>query len=201
MRTYTVKAGDSPGAIAAEHAGCPKCSRDLTLVNEHKPTVTYPNGYVTFKSLQIGEQLRLPDKWFDPRFELLPPAYFASLPYADGVTPSPFGAAAPGILRDFRALDVAADKLTALANAGSHMDDEAFASDARNVAAAINAAYQPALGNASASQYVHAAQEALRWATQAETRAEIQKALAGALGDAQLAMKELYSTTQPPVHS
>ena len=89
MREYVVQPGDSPASIAAQdaHAGCPKCSRDLIAANPHKATVTYPNGYVTFKELREGEKLNLPDKWWSKEFDELPPAYFASLPHPDGVTP------------------------------------------------------------------------------------------------------------------
>ena len=68
-------------------AGCPKCSRDLIAVNPHKKTRTYPNGFVTFVDLRPGEVLNLPEKWFDGSMDALPPEYYASLPYADGVTP------------------------------------------------------------------------------------------------------------------
>jgi hypothetical protein len=87
VRQYEVQPGDSPASIAAAHAGCPKCARDLIGVNAHKETVTYPNGFVTFKELRRGEKLNLPDKWWTKEFDELPPAYFAALPYADGVTP------------------------------------------------------------------------------------------------------------------
>jgi len=219
MRTYIVKAGDSPASIASQdgHASCPKCARDLVLANPHKESVTFPNGFLSFKELRVGEELCLPDKWFEPRFDLLPPAYFASLPYADGVTPSPFGEMAPIILRDFRALDVAANKVCALAA----MDDAAFAGGMAEAADAINAALQPPLAssNAPAVQYAQAGREALKWAVQcgqmfrmaldmhattfpAKARVDVQNALTSALSNAQHAMKELYGSVQPPeVHS
>ena len=211
MRTYVVQPGDSPASIAAKNgAECPKCSRDLTLANSHKATVTHPNGYITFESLAPGEVLILPEKWFEPRFELLPPAYFGSLPYADGVTPSPFGTAAPGILRDFRALDVAADKLRVLIE----VDDRAFANSVGDVAEAIDVAVRPALSssNEAASRYAFSAKEAVRAAipsskmfmafaasglSTAEARADVQNALASALTNAQHAIHDLYATTQP----
>jgi hypothetical protein len=90
MKTYVVQPGDSPASIAAkpEMAGCPKCARDLVLIaNPHKETVTFPNGFVTFKELHVGEVLNLPDKWFNGELDQMPPSYFAALPYADGVTP------------------------------------------------------------------------------------------------------------------
>lgn len=89
MRTYVVRAGDSPASIAAQdhHAACPKCSVDLIRANPEKKTVRYPNGFVTFKDLRVGEVLRLPEKWFDGTLDRMPREYFASLPYANGVTP------------------------------------------------------------------------------------------------------------------
>ncbi len=86
MRLYEVQPGDSPGSIAAAHAGCPKCSRDLIAANPHKPIRRFPNGYVTFQELRAGEKLRLPDKWWSKEFDELPPSYFAALPNPDGVT-------------------------------------------------------------------------------------------------------------------
>ncbi len=86
MRLYEVQAGDSPGSIAAAHAGCPKCSRDLIAANPHKPIRRFPNGYVTFQELRIDEKLNLPDKWWSKEFDELPSSYFAALPNPDGVT-------------------------------------------------------------------------------------------------------------------
>lgn len=198
MRIYIVQTGDSPGSIASrdEHASCPKCSRDMVLHpgNDHKERVVHPNGYVSFKELRVGEPLVLPEKWFDPRFELLPPAYFGSLPYADGVTPSPFGEAAIGVLRDFRALDVAADKLRAFVESG--------ASSIGVVAEAIRAAVQPAIDSTitSATQYARDAQEDLRYVSSATALTEVRNALGSALTNAQHAIHDLYATLQPPVH-
>ena len=87
MRIYEVQQGDSPAKIAIQFAGCPKCAHDLVRANAHKPTVTYPNGFLTFQSLLPGERLYLPEKWFNGELDALPPSYFASLPYADGATP------------------------------------------------------------------------------------------------------------------
>jgi len=89
MRVYNVQPGDSPASIAISYAGCPKCSIDLVSVNPHKPTVRYPNGYVTFKDLRAGERLWLPDKWFSGALDDLPSEYFASLPSADGFLADP----------------------------------------------------------------------------------------------------------------
>jgi hypothetical protein len=209
MRTYIVQAGDSPASIASQdqHASCPKCAIDLIRANAPpKEVVTFPNGFLSFKELRVGEELKLPDKWFDPAFELLPPAYFASLPYADGVTPSPFGKMAPIILRDFKALDVAAAMMRALAN----VDDQAFAKRIVDVAEAIDTAAQPAIGR---SQYAQAAHDAVRLAAQNSrvflpflaaglstegARRDVQNALASALDSAQHAICEMYGAVQPP---
>ena len=86
MRLYEVRPGDSPASIAAFHAGCPKCAKDLVAANTHKAAVTKPNGFRTFKELRVGEKLNLPDKWFDGSMDRLPASYFASLPHHDGVT-------------------------------------------------------------------------------------------------------------------
>jgi hypothetical protein len=86
VRTYMVQPGDSPARIAArdDMAGCPKCSVDLVWANPHKLRKTYPNGYVTFESLSVGELLYLPEKWFDGTLDRMPKGYFAALPTADG---------------------------------------------------------------------------------------------------------------------
>jgi hypothetical protein len=59
----------------------------LIAANPHKETVVFPNGFVTFKELRVGETLHLPDKWWSKEFDELPPSYFAALPHPDGVTP------------------------------------------------------------------------------------------------------------------
>lgn len=84
MRAYTVQAGDSPASIAGRFAGCPKCSRDLVLANRAKPTIVYPNGYETFVGLSAGEELALPERWFDGTLDRMPQSYFDALPSADG---------------------------------------------------------------------------------------------------------------------
>src|SRR5208282_5133884 len=83
MRTYVVQPGDSPAKIAIEFAGCPKCVADMTnpSVNHHKEVVVHPNGFRTFKDLRVGETLNLPDAWFHPARESLPPAYYKILPH------------------------------------------------------------------------------------------------------------------------
>lgn len=216
MRTYIVQDNDSPGTIAIRFAECPKCSRDLCLANDHKSIVTHRNGYITFESLSVGEILTLPEKWFEPRFELLPPAYFASLPYADGVTPSPFGNLAPVILRDFRALDVAADKLYELVHEKpcvlSLESEPEFAVNVSDVVCCIEAALQPALrgSNEIASHRARDAQEALWWATEGQrdrrgdpnkARIDVFKMLELAIHNAQHAIGKLYGSVQPPGYS
>ena len=88
MRTYVVQPGDSPAKIASrdDMAGCPKCAVDLVRANPHKKSVRHANGFVTFKTLRVGEVLNLPEKWFNGEHDALPPEYFKALPYADGVT-------------------------------------------------------------------------------------------------------------------
>jgi hypothetical protein len=109
VREYIVQAGDTPASIASRDsmAGCPKCSRDLIAANLHKPTRTLPNGYTTFVELRPGEKLVIPEKWFTPEFDALPPTYFAALPHPDGVTPSKLGALAAGVLGDYMTFDSA----------------------------------------------------------------------------------------------
>jgi hypothetical protein len=87
VRQYVVKEGDSPARIAISEFGCPKCAWALIDANKHKPSVTHPNGFRTFRELRVGEVLNLPDAWFDGSMDDLPSSYYAALPYADGVTP------------------------------------------------------------------------------------------------------------------
>jgi hypothetical protein len=200
-----------------EHAGCPKCaSFDLTRANGHKDTVAHRNGFVTFRDLRVGEELFLPEKWFDPAFaddNLYPPAYFASLPYADGVTPSPFGEMAPVILSHFRALDDAAEQVRDL----DERDGVEFLSCAPRTAAEIIAAASPAFSseNADAGWHAQYAKDVADWAIKgaqalsadlalrspehfAGMRAEIQDALESALYSARLALQAMYGSLQPP---
>ena len=211
MRTYIVEPADSPGKIAVKFAECPKCSRDLILANaDKKRVVVHANGYLTFESLTPGETLVLPEKWFDPGFDLLPPAYFASLPYADGVTPSPFGADAPVILGHFKALDVAAEKLRALAS----LNDQAFARSIGDVAEALDHAVEPALyeSNEAASRRAFSAKEMVRFAVPAAkmftafaasgvstagVRSDVLEAFGAALDHARHALGDLYGAVQP----
>ena len=82
MRTYVVQQGDSPASIAArpDMASCPKCAIDLVLANPQKEAVRYPNGFVTFKTLRVGEVLNIPAKWGDGTLDTLPQSYFDGLP-------------------------------------------------------------------------------------------------------------------------
>lgn len=130
-------------------AGCPKCSVDLLRANPHKPTVDYPNGFSTFASLAPGEVLNLPEKWFNGDLDSRPTAYFAALPYADGVTPSTLGAAAAGVLADYAALDVASAKVGELAALG----DKEFNAAVNDTAASVDAAVQDVGGTGSPAIY------------------------------------------------
>ena len=82
MRQYVVQPGDSPAKIASrsDMAGCPKCAADLVAANPQKQAVRYPNGFVTFKDLHVGEVLNIPDKWSNGTLDALPKAYFDNLP-------------------------------------------------------------------------------------------------------------------------
>lgn len=216
MRVYTVQPGDTPAKIASmeQHAGCPKCARDLILANRHKESVQMPNGFLTFRSLQPGERLWIPDKWSSPEFDRLPPAYFRALPSADGVTPSTLGDAAAGVLGDFAALDAAGAKLSALAG----MTDAQFNAAVGDVGSSIDAANQEAYGSADATAAAHAkdAHDGTQWAWQRNgqlatalasndaatvtaARLDIQNALTTALGNARLALESFYAS--PPATS
>lgn len=88
MRVYEVLPGDSPASIAGrdDMAGCPKCAIDLVRANPHKEVVVYPNGFRTFRDLQVGEKLNLPDKWFDGTLDKLPKSYFEGLAHPSGLS-------------------------------------------------------------------------------------------------------------------
>lgn len=220
MRVYTVQPGDTPAKIAAmdQHAGCPKCARDLVLANRHKESVTMPNGFLTFREMVPGERLWIPDKWSSPEFDRLPPAYFKALPYHDGVTPSSLGLAALGVLGDFAALDSASASLAALAG----MSDADFSAAVRNTGTAINQAVQEAYGgsNPVASGHARDAYAGTQWAEQRNAdlatplasgdaagakavRLDVQNALTTALGNARLALESFYAqgTPQAPANA
>jgi hypothetical protein len=111
MREHVVQPGDSPASIAAAYAGCPKCAKDLVALHSHRPTISYPNGYKTFREMSAGERLALPDKWFNGSLDALPSSYFAALPHPNGTT---HGVGTLG--------DPASDAVSALAQ----LDDHAF---------------------------------------------------------------------------
>lgn len=116
-------------------AGCPRCARDLIAVNAHKQAVTHPNGFRSFKELRVGEKLRLPDRWFNGELDKMPPAYFASLPHHDGVTPGVHGVGALG--------DPMSDAVSALAQ----LDDRTFSVAADPAIALIEQSVMMAEGN------------------------------------------------------
>jgi hypothetical protein len=209
MQTYVVRAGDSPALIAALHAGCPKCAVDLVRANPHKPSVTMPNGFSTFRDLRAGEVLNLPDKWFNGQLEGLPPTYFAALPYADGVTRGSIGA-----LGDYPELDAATSKVGALAA----MNDLDFNAAVGDAGAAIDASVMEAYGssNAAAAKLARDVQDGTHWAWQrngdlttaiqagdpatiSSVRLDIQNALSTALGNARLALGAYFGPSAPTV--
>lgn len=182
MREYVVRAGDTPGSIAATYAGCPKCSRDLLAVN-NKPRVRYPNGYETFRELRAGEKLNLPEKWFNGALDALPKSYFLALPNHDGRTP---GVGAPNVLSDYAVLDAAAAQVGALAA----LSDQPFNYAVEVAASAVDAAVQQ-IGNGDTVPIVYAApyaQEVRKYTALARQRnAELKAAIVA--GDDQAAFK------------
>lgn len=208
MRTYVVRAGDSPGSIAAQTVGCPKCARDLISVNPHKAAVVYPNGFTTFQELRINEKLNLPDKWLSREFDELPQAYFKALPNPDGVTPSSLGIGAAGVLGDFAYLDAATTRVSVLDTID---DDWKFIKAADAAADTIDASMNEAVGTTSAASAsfardVHAATASARQrigdlsaaldagdrAAATAARQDVRNALATALGSARLALQSYY---------
>jgi len=190
-RQYVVQPGDSPASIAAKDfmAGCPRCSCELPRVNLHKPTITHPNGLISFKELRVGETINLPDEWFHPAREHLPSTYYKILPHHDGVT--------RGTLGDSPELDPA---VTAVARLAA-LDDSAFVQAVGDAGKKVDAAVNGA--DAAKAKLVR---DATHWAWQrnrdlaaavaandraAVTRArlDIQNALSTALGNAHLAIQ------------
>lgn len=186
-------------------AGCPKCSVDLVRANPHKPTVTYPNGFLTFRDLRVGEELVLPDKWFSPAFDLFPPAYFAALPHPDGRTPG----TGPGVLGDYATLDQAVIAVSTLASQGN----QSFHDKADGVATLIDSSIQETNGisNAGVSWPATNARESTKWARSQnavlgtelkgddldavnKARLDVQNALSAALGMARIALDALTSS-------
>jgi hypothetical protein len=205
MRTYVVQPGDSPASIAARDAmaGCPKCAIELPRVNAHKPAVILPNGFVTFEGLAAGETLNLPDTWFHPAREQLPPAYYRILPHPNGVTRGSLG----GALGDFPELDAAVSAVAQLAAA----DDGAFAQGAGDASVKVVKAVQEvdAAKSPDAAAKAKLVRDGAAWAiarnrdlaaavaasdsaAAVRARLDVQNALATALGNARLAIVAYY---------
>lgn len=212
MKEYIVQLGDTPAGIAAkaEMAGCPKCAVDLIKANPHKPATTLPNGFVTFQSLVVGEKLNLPTKWFDGTLDTRPRAYFAALPFADGVTPSTLGLAAAGVLADYATLDQA----TMLVGTLPGLDDASFSAAVPDTASLIDSSIVKEVGDMSGAAVTHAqnvrnnttlarqrnsdlAAALAAGDDQAATKArlDIQNAFSTALSDARLALQVYYDSS------
>jgi len=214
VHEHIVQAGDSPASIAAFYAGCPKCARDLLAEHPHRETISYPNGYRTFKvPLRVGERLRLPEKWFSGELDKRPKSYFASLPHPDGVTPSKLGALAAGVLGDFATYDAASATAASL----SKMSDIVFSNAVDGACTLIDQSVHEADGSATPgiaayAQAVHTATNAARQRNQdlvaaitagdqasaTKARADIQADLATAIDAAQLALQAVYGNAAPP---
>jgi len=209
-RQYVVQPGDSPASIAAKDfmAGCPRCSCELPRVNLHKPTITHPNGLISFKELRIGETINLPDEWFHPARERLPSTYYKILPHHDGVTPGSLG----DTLGDFPELDAAVSAVAQLAA----KDDAAFAQSVGDAGTKIDLAVKEAYGSnkSDAAAQARAVGDATRWAwnrnrdlaaavaagdraTITRARLDIQNALSTALGTARSAILAHYPSAAP----
>jgi hypothetical protein len=190
-------------------AGCPKCAIDLVRVNKHKPTRVHPNGFETFESLVAGERLNIPDKWSNGELDHRPRAYFAALPYHDGVTPSSLGALAAGVLADYATLDAASTKVGAL----STMNDQPFSDSVGDTASSVDAAVREISGG-TAGAYAQSARDSAGQARQLNTisllpaissgdqsasfqaRRDILNALSNALVSARSALKAFYDEPQ-----
>lgn len=193
-------------------AGCPKCAVDLVRANPHKEFFTHPNGFVSFKELRAGEELNLPDKWFNGELDSRPKRYFEALPSHDGRTPSKLGLAAAGVLSDYATLDSASASVAALAQ----MSDQLFSDSVDATIALINQSVTEARSSANptAAGYVQDTMASLAWArtsaagmaaaleagdktAAAEARPAIQNVLSTAVGSARLALQAFYSNAQP----
>jgi hypothetical protein len=193
-------------------ASCPKCSIELPRVNAHKPTTVHPNGYVTFRDLRVGETINLPDEWFHPARENLPPTYYKILPHHNGVTRGTLG----GTLGDFPELDAA---VTAVARLAA-LDDASFTQAVGDAGTKVDAAVKEAYGSKSADAATRAKSvaDATRWswnrnrdlaaavrtsdrATITRARLDIQNALSTALGNARLAILAHYPSAAPSAAS
>jgi hypothetical protein len=215
VRTYVVKPGDSPASIAAQDsmAGCPKCSIELPRVNRNKPAIVHLNGFVTFRDLRVGEVLNLPDEWFDPARENLPPTYYKILPHHNGITRGALG----GMLGDFPELDAA---VTAVAQLAA-LDDAAFTQAVGQAGSKVDATVKEVYGqtkSTDAAAKAKAVQDATKWAWQrnrdlsaaiaandratvTRARLDIQNALSTALGTARAAILAHYPSASPSAAS
>lgn len=189
-------------------AGCPRCAIELPRVNEGLPTFRHPNGLITFRELRVGQILNLPDEWFHPAREVLPPTYYKILPHADGRTCGTLGDA----LGDFPELDAAVTSVAALAAMG----DAAFTRAEGDAGSKIDAAVSEVANSPSpdASAKAKSVTDSTHWAWQrnqdlaaaiaakdaatvTKARLDIQNALATALGNARLAILAHYPSASP----
>ena len=183
-------------------AGCPRCSRDLVAVNAHKPAVTKPNGFRTFRDLRVGEKLNLPDSWFDGTLDRMPASYFAALPHHDGVTA---GVGALG--------DPASDAVAALAL----VDDRTFSMGVGPAATLLDQSVSQADGStnpgiAAYAQATHLATNSARQHNQdlqaaidagnqqaiTAARQNVQADLTAAAASAGLALQAIYGGPAAP---
>ena len=219
MRVYEVQPGDTPAKIASrdDMAGCPKCGGiDLVRANPHKESVVHPNGFTTFRELRAGEKLNLPDKWFSKEFDERPKAYFAALPYPDGVTPSTLGDAAAGVLGDYATYDTAVAKLAQLVP----MDNQSFSASVDGAIVPLDQSVKEADASSvpAIAAYGQATHASTNWAHQqnqslvaalaandqaaaATARLAVQAALTTALSSAQLALQSVYGGGTTPTPS
>lgn len=159
---------------------------------------------MTFRELRVGETINLPDEWFHPARENLPPTYYRILPHHDGVTRGSLG----GTLGDSPELDPAVAAVSRLAA----LDDVAFTQAVGDAGAKIDEAVKGAYGSKSpdAATRAKAVQDATQWAwnrnrdlaaavatgdraTVTRARLDIQNALSTALGNAHLAIRSAPS--------
>lgn len=205
MRTYVVQAGDSPAKIAIAFAGCPKCAVDLIPANPQKPAVRYPNGFVTFKALRVGETVALPDKWFNGELDRRPVAYFKALPHPNGVTPAK---GPTGVLGDYSTLETASLEVSAMASKANDAFTVAVDKTANLIEASVDEVISSSNPQLSAiGSTVKTATDQARAASldllsalqdgddQAATaaRLEVQNSLSTALGAAQIALESYYA--------
>lgn len=215
MRVYTVQAGDTPASIAArdDMAGCPKCAIDLVRANPHKPAITHPNGFATFRDMRAGERIWLPEKWFNGDLDSRPRRYFAALPHPDGMTHGTLSGGFEGVLGDYATLDQASMQVSALAS----MTDRDFLNAVPGVASLIDSSVQEAATGtntkaAALAQNERASTDDARQRNSelttavdggagpaaTEARLAVQNALSTALGVARIALQVYYADGQQP---